>query len=123
MYMLLWLVFGVTDTDRERQSPLRSGKGSGGLHGGQKHVGVQRVVKEVAESQVPKPRLRGFGGGDETEGRTVSQVKRINPFQLLAKGETHHLHPGHGKQLDQPLSECSLSSDPLVTGDQRNHRG
>ena len=119
----MWLVFGIIDTNRELQSPLGSGKGSGGLHCGQEHMRVQRTVKEVAESQIPKPRLRDFGGGDETERRTVSQVKRINPFQLLAKGETHHLHPGHRKQLDQPLSECSLSSDPLVTGDQRNNRG
>lgn len=27
------------------------------------------MVKEVAESQIPKPRLRGFGGGGETEGK------------------------------------------------------
>lgn len=51
----------------------------------------------------------------------VSHVRRINPFQLLTKGKTSHLHPGHRKQLDQPLSECSLSSDPLATSDETNN--
>lgn len=61
-------------------------------------MGAQRRGrKEVTESQILMPSLRGLGGGDETEGRAVFHVSRINPFQLLTKGETSHLYPEHRK--------------------------
>lgn len=54
-------MFGTADTNRELQS-LGEQEKQCGLHCGQEHVRIQRVGKEAAEGQIPKPRLRGFGG-------------------------------------------------------------
>lgn len=95
-------MFGTTDINRELQT--RDQKGSG-LIRSRAQENPENGKGSCWRPNTEATGLRAFGCRDETAGQ-FPKLKELTHSNFSAKGETHHLHPGHRKPLEL-LSESA----------------